>query len=121
MSKFKVGDLAWSPIDGFHIIIDGRLRNSDEYPLRHGRHHYRLDGKRFDKDKYPSLLTVEEAAKLGYYPPKKKVKKTLHGWVSIYKDVAHKTIWESKEIADAYADESRLACIEVNIEYEVEE
>jgi hypothetical protein len=73
---FKEGELAWSPFDGLHkcfVSTDGKT-------IFHGlddRYHraYALDGRINLNDKHPTLLTVDQAALLGYYPEKKKVKK----------------------------------------------
>jgi len=66
--KFKVGDMAFSFLDGFGTILEtsGSLKH-------HGTYYY-LDGRLDITNFLPSLFTVEEAAKLGYFPPKAKKK-----------------------------------------------
>lgn len=73
--KFKPGDLAWSPFNGFRVVasIDPR----SVYVVSHGSYDFTAEGKFRYSDIHTTLLTVEEAAKLGYFPPKKKVKKTI--------------------------------------------
>lgn len=75
MSKFKDGDIVFSPHSGFNKII---VDNSPLYPVKHGKFYYTSEGKMNSQDKYPMLLTLDEAAKLGYYPPKKKIKVTYY-------------------------------------------
>lgn len=118
MSKtFKVGDTAWSPYVGFEKIKSGENRN---YSYMHGRYFYLEDGRVQPDDKHPTLLTVEEAAKLGYFPEKKKVKKRDELWMNIYPQGFRVT--HTKEQADEAAGNRRIRCLRfVSDEYEVEE
>lgn len=70
--KFKVGELAWSPYDGFAII---HIRLPDQtHCFAHGTHWYDEEGKN-ETSKFPVLLTVEEAGLLGHEPPKREIEK----------------------------------------------
>lgn len=80
--KFKPGDLAWSPYSGFALITE--IRASKGKLIGHGTTDFYPDGRASNQDKHSTLLTVKEAAKLGYYPPKKKVKKTKEIWINQY-------------------------------------
>lgn len=73
--KFKDGDIAFSPFRGFNKIS---VDEGGEYPVNHGNDCFTMDGKLSVRDEYATLLTVKEAAQLGYYPPKKKVTKTFY-------------------------------------------
>lgn len=73
--KFKPGMMAWSPKDGFAIVEDIPNR---KHEIAHGRKMYYVDGRDSTQDVHPTLLTVEEAGRLGYYPEKKKVKKKFY-------------------------------------------
>lgn len=116
MSKFKTGDIAFSLFDGFQ-----ELRETIDECIFHGVYSYWPDGKYNTTDKYPTLLTVEEAAKLGYFPEKKKVMKRDVIWVNVYKDGE---VWahETKERADYIARgsiDNRIRCLRfVSDEYE---
>jgi hypothetical protein len=62
---FKSGELAFSLCDGFQKITKG------EFYLIHGFYRYTSTGflSGMNKaQKHPSLFTVEQAAKLGYFP-----------------------------------------------------
>lgn len=117
--KFKPGDMAWSPGSGFAICED--LAHNATYPIRHGCDSYTNKGFRVMVDQHPTLLTVEEAAKLGYYPPKPKVKKTIEAWVNVYPDNIGIIAFPSKAEADTGTLANRIACVKVTGEYEVEE
>lgn len=72
--EFKPGDLAWSAKDGFAVCESAPgTYPIKHYPVKHKDHIYCSDGKDERYHKHPSLLTVEDAAKLGYHPEKKKV------------------------------------------------
>ena len=121
MSKFKVGDLAWSPSFGFGTITQHPY--SSKYQLAHGHLYYTPDGFFNMDDKFASLFTVEEAAKLGHYPPKKKVTKTIEIWRNIYHhdDVIRYDDHVTNEAADNNALRNRTACVKLTGTYEVEE
>lgn len=52
--------------------------------------------------------------------PKKEVKKVLHGWMNVY-DNTTSCVYFSKKDADRFQGHGRIACVEINQEYEVEE
>lgn len=115
--KFKPGDLAWSPRNGFAVITE----HSDEiYQLAHVNYTYDRNGFAWRGDRYPTLLTLDEAAKLGYFPEKKKVKKQVKVWVNVYKNVAIQ--YEDKSTCEDVASKECVAtAVECTGEYEVEE
>lgn len=116
MSKFKVGDLVLRLSDGFSVILEG----NKEYPLCIKGTTYTADGKRWHDDIYPSLLTLDEAAKLNYFPPNKKVKKTVTVYVNVYSEGVkyHATEVDAISNADTRAIAVAVPCVG---EYEVEE
>jgi len=74
--KFKHGDLAWSPYNGFAKV---KAHLGSGY-ITHAGLSFSNNGFGSNEHKYPSLLTPEEAAKLGHTPPdepKPKVKRWL--------------------------------------------
>lgn len=127
-AKFYVGQLVWCPSMGFCEIK--KYNASNEYPYRfticpvEGKLTaiFTEDGKEFPQDKHPTLLTVEEAAKLGYFPPKKKVKKKISRWVNYYptRDEAEGE-YSGPEAAKAYADHPEAIQVEMVGEVEVDD
>ena len=99
MSKFKDGDLAWSHKCGFMKV---KVNEFNTFSIIHDRDSYTNDGKLCEYHKYPSLLTVEEAAKLGYFPPKEKKKI----WVNVYDHTSY--CYYTEEEAKAGAGENCL-------------
>lgn len=82
--KFQVGDKILDLRYGWGVVslpqsdskvVPFYIQNSDGT-----RFPFYEDG-RIAAYKFPIILTVEEAAKLGYFPPKKKVKKKLYAWL----------------------------------------
>jgi len=72
--KFKVGDWAWSPFEGFQIVrIIESLDKLSEI-VEHGDRRYYCDGKWNFGDLYPTLLTEAEANKFGYFREPEKPK-----------------------------------------------
>lgn len=45
--------------------------------------------------------------------------KTIKGWMNIYNDNRTSKIHKSKEIADNAASDDRIACVEVEVSYEI--
>lgn len=76
---FKPGELAWSPQTGFSIIK--RYSDLDNTVIVHGTRPYFNTGKYRINDAYPTLLTLEQAKELGYFPEKKKVKKVVYSCI----------------------------------------
>lgn len=85
--KFKVGDMAWSHRCGFRKLGDnGSMyvhKDSYFYRLTHGIWEYTNEGKFDTSYPYPELLTVEEAAKLGYFPRNTTVKIYKYAYISL--------------------------------------
>lgn len=116
--EFKAGQMVYLIGYGFETLV--KSDNSD-YPLLipdsclFNNKGYFQEG---DPDR--ALLTLEEAAKLGLFPPKKKVKKIIEGWVNVYpyRFVGH---YGTKEDADSCAVSSRIDCIQIKHVIEVEE
>jgi hypothetical protein len=86
--KFNIGDTVFSPFTGFGKIDP--LKHP-EYAFSVKGEKYLEDGRYTDECEYPMLLTLEEAEKLGYHPPKKKVKKTANVYLYLSRD------WSSSE------------------------
>lgn len=127
MSKFKAGTNVFDVCHGWGEVdrIDGG--NFFNLPIEvifdnghQGQGYYTEEGKMQYSWAGPQLLTEEEAAKLGYYPPKKKVVKTLERWINLY-DAANEFVYHSKEEADREAGPDRISCFKVTGTYEVEE
>jgi hypothetical protein len=118
--KFKDGDWAWSPFSGWR---EARILFSDRlYPIYHGLDCFTTSGKLRMDDVSPSLFTVEEAAKLGHYPPKRKVKKEIKAWANVYKDNIIFGVYTAREQALYSATSGPIAvAVEVTGTYEVEE
>ena len=87
MNKFNVGDTVFDLRYGFGVVVDFPqntiIFDKSEPPVKFEKDliYYTKDGKYSYTDFAPSLLTLEEAAKLGYFPEKKKVKKQTDAWV----------------------------------------
>lgn len=83
MNKFNVGDTVFDLRYGFGVVEP--LRSSPPLTIavnyKTFERVYYTNGKWYEDHLYPSLLTLEEAAKLGYFPEKKKVKKQTDAWV----------------------------------------
>ncbi len=126
-SKFKDGVIAWSPRSGFEVI---RIYNTKQkYPLIHGERSYCRDGIYCDTDKYPSIFTLEEAAKLGYEMTKDEKRRfgllktrtvDVERWVNIYHGDQVSGAHHSQKAADMHADSNRIACIKLKGTYEEE-
>ena len=67
---------------------------------------------RYLKEQEPSLVLIER--------PKKKIKKTISQWVNVYPNGYIKA-HDTKEKANKFASNIRIACVELTGEYEVEE
>lgn len=115
MNKFEVGDI----VEAFGL--KGKITNIYDkalYPLEVNfeNNHifgFMIDGKYANWHKEPSLKFISR--------PKKKVKKSLKGWINIYPENRTGSIYESKEQADTIGIHNRIAITTVSIEYEVEE
>jgi hypothetical protein len=116
----RIGDNVWEYPTGWTKIDD--TDHCDIYPIKTVRGTtYTINGFHRERDIMPSLFWDEIRFEIPPRP-KRKVKKVLHGWVNIYLG------WEimglfylSKESADNAASPNRMACIEINQEYETEE
>jgi hypothetical protein len=122
MSKFKVGDLVFCLMCGWGII--NRYDLTSGFPLvvefEYITQMFTIYGKNHSKEKHPILFTREEAAvKFPEYPePKRKVKKTLERWISIYpNDVTYTDKEKPKE--NAHNRTGLLHCERIEIQYEV--
>jgi hypothetical protein len=120
--KFKDGEMAWSPFSGWGKV-EINFADKRTYRVKHGPYHatYTNDGRRLVTDKHPTLLTVEQAAKLGYFPPKKKRKVEVKVWANVYPMDDYYAFHNSKEKADEEAGLRRIACVEMTGVYEIEE
>lgn len=85
-SNAKVGDRIWNVVQGWGEVI--QIDNDPIYPLgiqfENGiAEKFTLDGKGNRRDKYPCLYW-DEIKIIPPPKPKRKVKKTVEGWASIY-------------------------------------
>lgn len=122
----RVGDRVWSIQLGGAEIMEVSNPDIHTYPITvrnkdGGVEYYTMTGRADEDDIAPSLYYGPPDI-IGPPKPKRMVKRVLHRWVNVYPmdkpDVAHPT----KEDADRRADLStRIACVEINQEYEVEE
>jgi hypothetical protein len=84
--KFSSGEWAWESRHGWQRV----KYNMDYISTDHGS--YTIDGKHFKEDLYPTLLSVENAALLGFYPPEEPRKARDYwlvrdlGWFKVYTD-----------------------------------
>lgn len=113
-AKFKPGMMAWSPAVGF-AICEGDDEN-EIYPIIQGYYSYTGDGRGHADNKHPTLLTVEQARKLGYEPPKRTVKKTVEAWAVCYHDGSLNYI-----VTDTICLEGQDFIVKLTGEIEVEE
>lgn len=83
--EFKEGEWAWSHRDGWAQVSKAYADYpEDRYQtIRHADKLYSTTGKYLAQDVFPSLLTEEQANKLGYFREKKKVKKTISKWIVV--------------------------------------
>ena len=116
-SKAKVGDKVWNYKTGWDQIT--KILCNSTYPIMTQRGRYTLSGHNVTSDKNPSIfwdeIKIEPPPK-----PKRMVARILRGWVNIYPESTseiHITI----ERANRHAFPRRIACVEINQEYEVEE
>lgn len=112
MSKFKEGDTVWEHGVGWTKVKE--IVEADSFPVKivTGMS-TTLDGFCVEQDKYPLVLTREEALAFRIpEPPREKVE----GWVNVYPKCIY--FHESKEAAEGAANNARIACVKVR---EVEE
>lgn len=101
---FKEGELVFYPTVGF-VKLKAYLQAYDNHPffIDDGDFSVRFTklGKLGSLDEYPTLLTVEQAAKLGYYPEKKKVKK----WRWVFEPTHNKLLITADHYTDKEVNE----------------
>ena len=122
----KVGDLVFCVKIGWGTIKE--IRSEFMHPISvsfelSANEEFMLDGRCSVADKLPTLFPENMVPQ--YYldlcpRPKRKVKKTLEIWVNIFPDDGF-TVYNSKKIADDLAVSTRIACVKMTGEYEVEE
>jgi len=126
-SSARVGDRVWEVRWGWGTVVSIKTDNS--YPVNveldigGGEFNFTFDGKFESTDLHPSLFWDKI---LFVVPPRPKrmVKKTLEGWVNVYpEDSPLKTFHFVKDRphADGLAEQTRIACVHVTGEYEVED
>ena len=118
--KFKDGDQVLSLRHGWGVVDDEDY-SEDSCVFRFpeiGNLTYEKDGKWMEEDNYPTAFTREEAAiKFPEYPaPKKRVKKTLTVWNTLYRHGSTSTFKDKPDNMDKI-----LSCKEVVHEWEQEE
>ncbi len=116
----KVGDRVWSITNGWGTILYfGEKLNwfavwFDKKPSRDGETQYYLDGRRSVDDIRPTLFWSEVSFNIPP-KPKKKVKKTIDGWIGIteFNEFGYIPFLKSNEVNDL--------CIKATLTYETEE
>lgn len=117
MTKFKVGDI----VEAFGVrgVVTKVLSNGGHPVLvdferlpGEAEEEFTPDGRLFYWHKEPSLKLIERQ--------KKKVKKTIETWLNIYPD-GYNSHYHTQEECDNAAMTSRIACVKLSGEYEVEE
>lgn len=118
---FKVGEIVFYPAHGFARLVDS---NNTQLPFLISGTPFRKDGRRFADDKYPALLTLEQAKLLGYELPMRKKKKEITRWVNVYEGVLlggviFMTEDEAKIAAGTIQDVTQQITFTVEVEEEV--
>lgn len=113
--EFKVGDIV--SFGGVEGIVREIITNHS-YPVKVSYHNgwvdgFTIDGKIHNWQTEPLLKLIKR--------PKNKIKKTFRGWMNVYKSPETAFVYPTKEIANKSANPDRIACIEINQEYEIEE
>ena len=68
--KFEVGETVWVPGEGWQVLAKSDpATDACNYPLCTESHSYMEDGREWRNDKYPVLLTVEQAKLFSLGPP----------------------------------------------------
>lgn len=129
MNKFTLGDTVFDLRYGFGKITGdnpGLNQIYFEYSENEQVEVFNKDGRRVFSDFAPSLLTIEEAAKLGYFP-EKKIKKTVDVWVA-FETVTKCAMEIFNDEKDAYKYvflsenyDPNLTVVKTTLEWEVEE
>lgn len=115
--EFQVGDVVeYGGISGVIVRVDDRVKT---YPVSVDfgtdsifRDDFTMDGKAYIWHTIPLLKLVSR--------PKKKVTKTIEGWVNVYSGSVAPDI-TSRERAEFIAAPGRIACVKVIGSYECEE
>lgn len=119
--EFEAGQMVYSLELGFFTLLGN---NSPEFPLKNeniGNYYvFTRKGQSYKSRNRRALLTLEEAAKLGLFPPKKKVKRLLECWINVYPK-CFGAQYQTKEDADSFANPDRIDYIHIKHEIEVEE
>lgn len=122
MSKFKVGQKVYDLANGWTKVEEIKDDNTYVHTIvTTERRTFSVEGL-FDVhcNKLPTLLTIEEAAKMNIFPPKKKVVKEVKVWVNVYENF--QCSYFTKESAERNNEEqsNRIACVELKGSYEIE-
>jgi len=116
--KFEQGQWAWSPLAGWGKcgVTDTRPDGLGNRPVFHEDSAFTLDGKQYADSLYPTLLSIENAALLGFHPPEE-ARKAREFWINVYDGGGRNGTtyaWETKEIADRAGEaQTRTDCIKV--------
>lgn len=119
----KVGDRVWSVLCGWGVVVD---IDTSHYPVdvnfdAGSCDCFTFEGKQEIRDTSPALFWDE--IKIVPPPrPKRKVTKTLEGWINLYPGGSTSgNLHPTESVADQKADPGRIACVHVTGTYEVEE
>ena len=122
MKKFEVGDKVFHTIKGFGKVV--HIIEDRYYPVRVKfnviTEAFSSEGKTYTPHKHPSLFHSPQEASEYFSKIKRKEKRVLTGWVSIYAN-GNYYFYETKKGADLCSSLNRIACvpIEQEVEYEV--
>ena len=124
MSDFKyakVGDRLYSLVHGYVQVVEVKSY-PQELICRRGDgllDEWQFDGRHFPTDENPDLYW-DRPKIISPEKPKRKVKKTIEGWLNVYPEHGY-DLHSSKEQADKYAGVKRIGCYKFIGSYEAEE
>ena len=117
--KARTGDKVWTKKDGWGSIVG--IDDNEELPItvcfRSRRKSFTKKGFALMSDKHQSLFWGEIKIPTR---PKRKIIKKVERWSNVYPN-DFISIYKTKEMANINACSSRIACVKLPIEYEVEE
>lgn len=128
MTKFNIGDQVFDLRFGFGVVQPKNEEKKEEHLYVQFNYaeaayylYYLSDGRPTITWFGPILLTLEEAAKLGYFPEKKKVKKTVDKWVLL--DPVSENVFDifNEPPSPLYHIYPNHIVVKTTLEYEVEE
>ena len=125
MSKFKQGDIVYDLAMGWTKVINDEY--CSEYPIRvENKRTFIADGRYNNNEKLQTLLTVEEAAKMNIFLPKKKVQHTVKCFCNVLDDDSVWTYYSEGSAArvakhNCNTFKFKHIAVPCEVKYEVEE